>query len=127
MRILSNVKRKKRTKSDPYKVVPIPPKSVVRLASTNYAKKRWPEKVGSVYRIGYYGRRDGLDCIWLVDDDGQYKETIDHEFLFRWYDIIMTSEETNLYGIGRPKLPEIRSAETSNTVRKRLTSKSDKS
>jgi len=105
------VKEKKGTRHDPYKVVPIPPKSVVRLPASKQARKQWPAKIGRLYRIGYYGGRGGLDCMWLVDENGQYCETIDHDFLFRWYDILVISEERNVYGKDKPELPPIRRAD----------------
>jgi hypothetical protein len=100
MRVLSKVKRTKGTAKDPYRVIPIPPKSVVRLG----------RGTGRIFRVGYYARRDGLDCIWLVNDKGEYEQTIDHDFLLKRCDIIVVSEETDLYGKHRPKLPPIRKA-----------------
>ena len=91
----TKVKKKKATSADPYHVIPIPPKSVVR-------------RLGKVFRIGYYGRRDGLDCIWLVNSDGVYEQTLDHDFLFKHYEIVMLSDESSLYGVRRPKLPPTR-------------------
>ena len=50
---------------------PIPPLSVVVL------KKLWPHarkqghEVGEKRRIGYYSRQDGLDCVWLVNPQGE--------------------------------------------------------
>lgn len=100
MRVLSKVKRQRATSKDPYRVVPIPPKSVIRLGRGR----------GRIFRIGYYGRRDGLDCIWLVNDDGEYEQTIGHDFLFTQCDIIVVSDENDLYGKNRAKLPSIRKA-----------------
>ena len=65
-------------------------------------------RLGKVFRIGYYGRRDGLDCIWLVNSDGVYEQTLDHDFLFKHYEIVMLSDESSLYGVRRPKLPPTR-------------------
>lgn len=111
MRVFSRVKRKKGTMQDPYRVVPIPPKSVVRLAVSDRETPRWKRKIGTVFRVGYYGRKDGLDCIWLVNDEGDYEQTTDHEFLFKYFDIIVVSEESDLYGRERPKLPPVRKAD----------------
>jgi len=47
---------------------------------------------------------DGLDCIWLVNDDGKYQEAIDHEFLFKFFEIELLSKERSLYGKNRPRL-----------------------
>jgi hypothetical protein len=70
----------------------------------------WRKDKGRVFRIGYYGEQDGLDCIWLVNDLGEYEQTTDHSQLFGDFDIIMISDETDLYGNNRPKLPVTRKA-----------------
>jgi hypothetical protein len=82
----------------------MPPKSVVRFCPKK-PKRAWKKDVGKVYRIGFYGRVDGLDCIWLVDDEGEYAETVDHGFLFKHFDILVVSDETDLYGISVQKSP----------------------
>ena len=87
---------------------PIPPLSIVRI------KKLWPHarkqkhEVGQTLRVGYYSPQDGLECIWLVDDTGNYFWTIDHEFLDKHFEIVERSNETSLYGRARPKLKPIR-------------------
>ena len=55
----------------------IPPLSLVRVVKVTSNKPDWTGYEGRVFRIGYYRRNDGLDCVWLVDDDGQYLEAID--------------------------------------------------
>jgi len=109
IRPFTRVKRKKGTREDPYHVIPIPPKSVVQASGIDRATP-WKNEAGKVFRIGYYGRKDGLDCVWLVDESGEYEQTTDHDFLFKYFDIIMISDETDLYGVNRPKLPAIRKA-----------------
>jgi hypothetical protein len=84
---------------------PIPPLSVVRAA---HGKNRFLRKEGGrVFRVGYYSRKDGLDCIWLVNDEGLYEQTVDHEFLYRYFDIIYFAEHTNWYGRRQPKIQPI--------------------
>ena len=87
--------------------VPIPPLSVVRLAYKG-RNQRLRKQNGLVFRIGYYSRMDGLDCIWLVNDEGHYEQTVDHEFLYRHFDIIQFADHTNWYGRRRPKISAIR-------------------
>jgi hypothetical protein len=59
--------------------VPIPPGSV--LSVRRKARSPWAGEVGRIFRVGYYGKMDGLDCIWLVDEKGEYSQTIDHACL----------------------------------------------
>jgi hypothetical protein len=80
--------------------VPIPPCSVVSVRSD--AGKPWTNKAGRIYRIGYYSKIDGLDCIWLVDETGKYDQTVDHECLDKFFGIQSIAEERSLYGQGRP-------------------------
>ena len=93
------------------KVIPIPPQSVVRLVASDKSTPSWKNEIGRVFRIGYYSPNDGLDCIWLVNDDGKYEQTTDHEFLYRYFDVIHAAGETNWYGRRRPQIPAIRRAD----------------
>jgi hypothetical protein len=81
---------------------PIPPCSVVMVKKPRGSLRR-----GQKFRIGYYSWQDGLDCIWLVDEKGEYDETIDHEFLLTHFEIMTQSKERSLYGRNRPKLQPI--------------------
>ena len=81
--------------------MPIPPGSVVRV------KKSWSKNAGRRFRIGYYSQIDGLNCIWLVNDEGKYEQTIDHEFLDRHFEIETLSKERSLYGKTRPPFKSI--------------------
>ncbi len=83
---------------------PIPPRSVLRLAVSPNDAPRWKKSLGAIYRVGYYSRRDGLDCIWLVNEAGEYQETVDHDYLSKYFDIIQASDEKNLYGAKRPQI-----------------------
>ena len=90
--------------------VPIPPLSVVRAAYKGKSR-RFRKHNGRVFRVGYYSRMDGLDCIWLVNDDGDYERTVDHKFLYRHFDVIQFADNTNWYGRRRPRIPPIRRAD----------------
>jgi len=83
---------------------PIQPRSVLRLA------KLWPNaqeqgrKVGEIWRVGYYSKQDGLDCIWLVNTAGEYHMTSDHDWLHQHFDILSLSGEEDLHGEEREVL-----------------------
>lgn len=80
----------------------IPPRSVFRLARSDEKTTGWKADVGRVFRIGYYSRQDGLDAIWLVNQEGKYEQTTDREFLVKYFEPIEISDETDLYGSGKP-------------------------
>jgi hypothetical protein len=82
----------------------------VRLAICPRNAPKWKGRIGQVYRVGYYDRNDGLDCIWLVNDAGEYQETLDHDYLFKYFDVIQTSDEKNMYGDKRPTIGPVVSA-----------------
>ena len=82
----------------------IPPRSVVTLIRADESTPVWRSQVGRQFRIGYYCRNCGLDTIWLVNDEGEYEQTIDHESLLRHFVIDKLSTEKELYGRNRPKL-----------------------
>ena len=85
----------------------IPPKSIVRLSRYDDTTPEWRKSVGRTFRIGYYSRRDGLDCIWLVNDAGEYEQTTDRQSLLMYFDIIRLSHESNHFGTQRPPLRPI--------------------
>jgi hypothetical protein len=84
----------------------IPPNTVVKL------KKLEPDwepglKLGDTFRIGYYSKHDGTDCVWLVNAAGAYEQTWDQTSLEDYFDIVNISYETDIYGENRPKLEPI--------------------
>ena len=99
---------------------PIPPKSVVRLAGYPKHAKQWRNNLGMIFRIGYYSPQDGLDCIWLVNEAGEYEQTIDHDYLEKYFDVIQTSEEKNLYGRRKPQIRSVFRALKAHPMRGKL-------
>jgi hypothetical protein len=107
-RILSAMK-KGATK---YRVLPssnipkvIPPRSWVILAQIDASKSPdWVEDLGRIFRIGFYNPGDGLDCIWLVNSDGEYEQTVDRKGLLDHFVLLKLSDETDLYGQKRRPL-----------------------
>jgi hypothetical protein len=81
---------------------PIPPLSIVRVADV--ARSPWKKQIGRRFRIGYYSPQDGLDCIWLVNEKGVYEQTLDHDYLRRYFVIEHLSTERSRYGRNRPIL-----------------------
>jgi hypothetical protein len=69
--------------------------------------RAWRKDVARRFRIGYYSPKDGLDCIWLVNDNGEYEQTTDRKFLLKYFEI-ETSDETNLYGTGKRRLAKLK-------------------
>jgi hypothetical protein len=86
----------------------IPPRSRVRLLRTDNRTPEWKRDIGRQFRVGYYSRKDGLDCIWLVNEDGEYEQTTDRKFLLKYFEIEYLSQEKNLFGRGGPRLRAIR-------------------
>jgi len=88
----------------------IPPRSVVELVRADKAAKGWRANVGRRFRIGYYRPNDGLDCVWLVNDEGEYEQTTDQEFLQKYFKIVKLSKEKDLFGRNRRRLPRLRAS-----------------
>lgn len=78
----------------------IPPRSIVELIRADSKTPAWKNRVGVRFRIGYYNQSDGLDTIWLVDDEGNYVETTDRDFLLKYFKVIRLSATTNYFGAG---------------------------
>ena len=86
----------------------IPPRSRVRLVRADDRTPNWKKDIGRQFRVGYYSRKDGLDCIWLVNEEGEYEQTTDRKFLFKYFDVEHWSGEKNFYGRGKRRLQRIR-------------------
>jgi hypothetical protein len=86
----------------------IPPRSRVRLVKADRHTPTWRKDIGRRFRVGYYSRKDGLDCIWLVNEDGEYEQTTDREFLLEYFEIERLSNETNFYGTGKRRLAKLK-------------------
>lgn len=89
----------------PYFGEVIPPRSVVKLLAP------WGDDQGRVFRIGYYRRQDGLDCVWLVNESGGYEQTTDQKSIAKDFKILMRAEETDLYGTHREVLGPVSTSE----------------
>jgi hypothetical protein len=57
---------------------------------------------GREFRIGYYSRQDGLDCVWLVNEQGKYCQTWDQSGMNTDFEILEVSGETDLFGLDCP-------------------------
>ncbi len=86
------------------RIAAIPPLSVVKLVSDD---PNWSNQKGSVFRVGYYGKQDGLDCVWLVDDAGVYCQTTDQESIRKDFAILRLSSEDDLFGVDRPVIEPV--------------------
>jgi len=86
----------------------IPPLSRVRLVRTDKRTLTWRKDVGRQFRVGYYSRKDGLDCIWLVNENGEYEQTTDRDFLVKYFEIERLSQGKNFYGVGKRRFGKIR-------------------
>jgi hypothetical protein len=87
----------------------IPPRSRVRLVKTDKKTPSWFKDVGRQFRVGYYSRKDGLDCIWLVNENGDYEQTTNRHFLLKYFVIERLSDEKDYYGKKKRRLGRIRS------------------
>jgi hypothetical protein len=86
----------------------IPPRSRVRLVRADDQTPTWKKEIGRQFRVGYYSRKDGLDCIWLVNEEGTYEQTTDRKVLLKYFDVEHWSGEKKFYGQGKRRLGRIR-------------------
>ena len=87
----------------------IRPLSVVRLVKANVDTPLWKNQVGREFRVGYYNKKDGTDCVWLVNDKGEYEQTVEQDCLLQFFEIVQKSNERSFFGTNRPPLPALRS------------------
>ena len=83
----------------------IPPRSRVRLIRVDDQTPFWKRDIGREFRVGYYNAEEGLDCIWLVNEEGEYERTTDRKFLLKYFDVEHWSGEKDFFGRGRRRLP----------------------
>jgi hypothetical protein len=83
----------------------IPPRSRLRLVKADRHTPLWRKDVGRRFRVGYYSRKDGLDCIWLVNEDGEYEQTVDRNSLLEYFEVERLSHEKNVFGVGKDRSP----------------------
>jgi hypothetical protein len=83
----------------------IPPRSIVRLTAP------WGEDQGRLFRIGYYRRQDGLNCVWLVNAEGEYEQTTEQESIKRDFEVPKVSDETDWHGFDRQTLGPVSDSE----------------
>jgi hypothetical protein len=62
---------------------------------------------GEIRRVGYYSKKDGLDCIWLVDNNGNYNWTADIEFIKKHFIVFKKARNRSIYGFKKKPLKEI--------------------
>jgi mannose-6-phosphate isomerase-like protein (cupin superfamily) len=98
-------KSSKNCSPSPKKKLPkiVPPGSRFRLTGSDKETGLWKLDVGRVFRIGYYSQQDGLDVIWLVNEKGKYEQTTDRDFLERYFEPLEISDESDLFGVTKPK------------------------
>ena len=73
---------------------PIPPGTLVHVKDSQ--AKKWKGNGNRHFRVGYYSRKDGLDCIWLVNESGEYEQTTDRNFLLKYFVIERISDEKSV-------------------------------
>ena len=83
---------------------PIPPRSVLRLIKLWPNARKQGHEIGEIWRVGYYSKQDGLDCIWLVNTEGVYDWTSDHDWLCRKFEVLSLSDEEDFHGDDRDVL-----------------------
>ena len=83
---------------------PIYPKTVIKITKLWPHARKHGHEIGQVWRVGYYSKKDGLDIIWLVDEKGGYSWTIEEAFLKKYFEVVRTSSEKSIYGVGKPQL-----------------------
>lgn len=86
----------------------IPPRSRVRLVRADQSTHEWRREIGRQFRVGYYSPQDGLDCIWLVNEKGEYEQTTDRDSLLRYFVIEKLTDERDYYGVHKRKLGPLR-------------------
>jgi len=86
----------------------IPPLSIVKLERSDANTPAWKKQVGREFRIGYYCKHCGVDCVWLVNEEGTYEQTTDQSSLHEYFEVVELSHERSLYGRNKSPIPPLR-------------------
>lgn len=78
----------------------IPPRTRVLLRGGAGLGAAHRQDVGREFRVGYYSHDDGLDCIWLVNERGEYEQTVDKAYLLKHFEIVKWGRASDPYGEG---------------------------
>jgi hypothetical protein len=95
----------------------IPPRSRLRLVKADRHTPLWRKDGGRRLRVGYYSRKDGLDCIWLVHEDGEYEQTVDRNSLLEYFEVERLSHERNFFGVGKRQIAKLPRKHTSRSAK----------
>ena len=87
----------------------IPPRSRVRLVRADRTAPGWRREIGRTFRVGYYSRQDGLNCIWLVNENGEYEQATDRDYLLRFFEIEHLMDEKDYFGVHKRRLGPLKS------------------
>ena len=101
----------------------IPPGSEVMLVRASERTPIWKQQVGRIFRVRYYSEQDGFGTIWLVNEDGDYEQSIEpRDLRLRQVQVVSKrlvappqlafgSQVTGINGLHpRPKTPHSRAA-----------------
>ena len=78
----------------------LPPLTMLRLQRSVSLRhlKLIADQVGQYFRVGYYTPNDGLETIWIVNEDGDYVGTIARSRLKKYFRVVSISKELNYCG-----------------------------
>ena len=76
---------------------PICPHTRIRLIRADESTPMWKDRINQEYTVCYYSKQDGLDVIWIVNENGVYS-TIDHEALGDYFEVLEESNDRDYFG-----------------------------
>lgn len=85
----------------------VPPLSVFRKKKSGPRPQATGLPPSPIFRIGYYSPQDGLACIWLVDEDGEYCQTVDRTYLEKYFEALLISDEEDYFGKNRQTISKL--------------------
>jgi hypothetical protein len=57
------------------------------------------DRVGQYFRVGYYAPNDGLNTVWIADENGQYIGAISRSRLPKYFRVVRISKERDYCGV----------------------------
>lgn len=76
---------------------PIRVGTILRLIKATRDTPLWEGKIGRIYQVDSYSRKDGLNVVWLIDTITGQHETTDQADLLNFFEIVAIGRDRKLY------------------------------
>jgi hypothetical protein len=59
----------------------------LKLVKADTSTPLWEDQIGRIFTVGEYSEEDGNDCVWLINERGEYEQTIDQASVLEYFEV----------------------------------------